>query len=168
MGLEDLLRVIQLLSGAPLSSDQREQQGQAQLPGGYPTGTGAGTSTSPFSLFNAQAARSASGNTITSAAAARVASTEPLEEDEEMLEIEQDMAPRQQPQDPPTSISRYALDTSQNENEEAKKDIRKEKQGGLSCSTLGEAQPHPFLFFVRHAYYTQQRATKLPFFTPSL
>ncbi|KAG0286095.1 hypothetical protein BGZ96_009771 [Linnemannia gamsii] len=107
MGLEDLLRVIQLLSSAPLSSNQRGQQGQAQLqlPGGYPTGTGAGTPTSPFSLFNAQTTRSASGNTTTSAAAARAASTELLEEDEEMLEIEQDTAPRQQLQDPPTSIS---------------------------------------------------------------
>ncbi|KAG0061118.1 hypothetical protein BGZ90_003714, partial [Linnemannia elongata] len=101
VGLEDLLRVIHLLSSAPMTVNQRQQQAQGQLPGGYPTGTGAGTATSPFSLFNSQAARSASGNTN----AARAAATEPHDEDEEMLDIEQDTEPHQQLQGPPTSIS---------------------------------------------------------------
>ncbi|KAF8947614.1 hypothetical protein BGZ47_008506 [Haplosporangium gracile] len=100
--LEDLLRVIQLLSSPPTTANQRQQQVQGQLPGGYPTGTVAGAATSPFSLFNSQAARSASENTTTNTARASV--TELNNEDEEML-VEQDTEPRQQSQDPPTSIS---------------------------------------------------------------
>lgn len=125
MGLEDLLRVIHLLSSAPMTVNQRQQQAQGQLPGGYPTGTGAGTATSPFSLFNSQAARSASGNTTTNAA--RAAATEPHDEDEEMLDIEQDTEPHQQLQGPPTSISRYAIDRLQSENETKRNDTRKEQ-----------------------------------------
>jgi hypothetical protein len=149
LGLEDLLRVIHLLSRAPLSSNQRQQQGQAQLPGGYPTGTGAGAHTSPFSLFNAQAARSTSGNTTTSAAAT---STEPLDEDEEMLEVERDTAPHQQTQGPPTSISRYTHDTLQSEKEGVKKDRRKEKIRRNELFYWARINRTHFLFFVHHAY----------------
>lgn len=101
VGLEDLLRVIHLLSSAPMTVNHRQQQAQGQLPGGYPTGTGAGAATSPFSLFNPQATRSASGTTTTTA---RAPAAEPHDDDEEMLEFEQDSESRPL-QDPPTSIS---------------------------------------------------------------
>ncbi|KAF9138730.1 hypothetical protein BG015_002274 [Linnemannia schmuckeri] len=103
VGLEDLLRVIQLLSSPPTTANQRQQQTQGQLPGGYPTGTVAGAATSPFSLFNSQATRSASENATTNTA--RASATELNNEDEEMLEVEQNTEPRQQSQGPPTSIS---------------------------------------------------------------
>ena len=125
MGLEDLLRVIHLLSSAPMTVNQRQQQAQGQLPGGYPTGTGAGAATSPFSLFNSQAVRAAPGNTTTNAA--RAAATEPHDEDEEMLEVEQNTEPRHQPQGPPTSISRYVIHRLQSESETKKNDTRKEQ-----------------------------------------
>ncbi|KAF9545230.1 hypothetical protein EC957_011103, partial [Mortierella hygrophila] len=102
-GLEDLLRIIQLLSNAPMTVNQRQQQAQGQLPGGYPIGTGAGAATSSFSLSNSQATRSASGNTTTNVA--RAAATDSHDEDVEMLEVEPDTEPRQQSQGPPTSIS---------------------------------------------------------------
>jgi len=111
MGLEDLLRVIHLLSSAPrttnLRSQQRRQQEQGHLPGGYPAGTGT-AATSPFSLFNAlQGTRSGSG----SATSARTPGTTILDdEDEEMLEVVQDTDPSQPPQGAPTSIARYVAD----------------------------------------------------------
>ncbi|KAF9906343.1 hypothetical protein EC991_000745 [Linnemannia zychae] len=98
VGLEDLLRVIHLLSNVPRTPNQHQRQ-QGQLPGGYPVGSGTGTTTSPFSLFNSQAHR---GSTT---AGARNEGSAPVSEDEEMLEVVQDTEPPQQPQGPPTSIS---------------------------------------------------------------
>ncbi|KAF9108754.1 hypothetical protein BGX29_007044 [Mortierella sp. GBA35] len=105
MSLEDLFRIIHLLSNAPRTPTQhthqrqQQQQQQGQLPGGYPAAGGA-SATSPFSLFNSQTPRSASGT------AAQTQNTAPLtNEDEEMLEVVQDTQPSQQPQSVPTSIA---------------------------------------------------------------
>lgn len=159
MGLEDLLRVIHLLSSAPMTVNQRPQQAQGQLPGGYPTRTGTGAATSPFSLFNSQAARSASGNTTTNAA--RAVAAEPHDHDEEMLEIEQDTEPRQQLQDPPTSISRYVIDRVRMKPKRTTQE--RSKQRGLNCST---GRGSTVRFIVRHAYCTRQRYHKTLLFSP--
>ncbi|KAG0274585.1 hypothetical protein BGZ95_009639 [Linnemannia exigua] len=99
IGLEDLLRVIHLLSSAPRAANQHQRQRQeGQLPGGYPVGNG--TAASPFSLFNSQ--QTLPGSTT---ASARNDTTAPIDDDEEMLEVVQDTESSQQPQGPPTSIS---------------------------------------------------------------
>jgi hypothetical protein len=97
MGLEDLVRVIQLLSNIPRTSNQHQRQQ------GYPVGSGAGTASILSSLFNLQPHRGSTATGARSDGAMLVA------EDDDMLEVVQDTEPLQQPQGPPTSISRYVL-----------------------------------------------------------
>ncbi|KAF9929791.1 hypothetical protein FBU30_001227 [Linnemannia zychae] len=105
VGLEDLLRVIQLLSNAPLSSNnhQRQQQGQGQLPGGYPLRSGSDSTVNPFNLFTSRPLPS-NNRAATNAAASSNGAT-PIDEDEEMLDVVQETEPAQQPQGPTTSIA---------------------------------------------------------------
>lgn len=162
MGLEDLLRVIHLLSSAPMTVNHRQQQAQGQLPGGYPTGTGAGAATSPFSLFNPQATRSASGTTTTTA---RAPAAEPHDDDEEMLEFEQDSESRPL-QDPPTSISRYVIDRLQRENEAVKNDTRKEQTKRIELFYW--ARINRTLLCSSHILENSNAPQNSPFFAPSL